>query len=58
VNRQSFKLLLNYGRKFLGYGNPDAPYWFVGLEEAGVKNLAKLFRGHESKSPVCDSIWN
>jgi len=29
------QLLLNYAENFFGYGNPNAPVWFVGLEEAG-----------------------
>ena len=38
MNHEELNLVLNYARNFLGYGNLDAPYWFVGLEEAGVQN--------------------
>ena len=30
--------LLNFAKTFLGYGNFKSDLWFVGKEEAGVKN--------------------
>lgn len=29
------KLLLQYINIFIGYGNPEAKYWFIGMEHGG-----------------------
>ncbi len=29
------ELLENFIQTFVGYGNADAPYWYVGMEEGG-----------------------
>lgn len=36
------ELTLEYMRGFLGYGNPDAKWWFIGLEEGGGKSEAEV----------------
>ena len=38
MKQENLDLILNYARNFLGYGNLNAPFWFVGMEEAGVQN--------------------
>jgi hypothetical protein len=35
--------LLDYMRRFVGFGPPNGRIWFVGLEQGGGENLA----GHE-----------
>lgn len=34
--------LLTYSANFLGYGNPNARLWFVGMEEAGASDALSL----------------
>lgn len=38
------KLLNEFMRGFFGYGNLNAPYWFIGKEEGGGKDLEENFR--------------
>jgi hypothetical protein len=40
----SKQLLSAFIDTFFGYGNLDAPYWFVGKEEGGGKDLVENFR--------------
>lgn len=35
-------LLTEFADTFLGYGNPAAPYWFVGMEEGGGDTAAEI----------------
>ncbi|MEO0531400.1 MAG: hypothetical protein AAF266_12625 [Planctomycetota bacterium] len=37
-------MLERYMREFIGYGNLEAPLWFLGLEEAGSRSSDDLFR--------------
>lgn len=36
------ELLLEFGGRFLGYGNPSADYWFVGMEEGGGNSMEEI----------------
>jgi hypothetical protein len=38
------ELLLEYMRRFVGFGTPDAPLWFIGLEQGGGETLDELHR--------------
>jgi hypothetical protein len=38
------ELLERFIRTFLGYGNADAPYWYLGMEEGGDSTAASLKR--------------
>lgn len=38
------QLLLDYMLRFVGFGDPSAPAWFIGLEQGGGKDLAELER--------------
>lgn len=44
TTRQHFddELLLAYMDGFYGYGNYQAPYWFVGMEEGGGDSSADV----------------
>ncbi len=35
-------LLLDYMQNFYGYGNFQGDYWFVGMEEGGIKSVAEM----------------
>lgn len=37
-------VLREYMRRFIGFGSPKAPTWFIGLEQGGGENLAELDR--------------
>lgn len=40
----SKELLSDFMNNFFGYGNLNSPYWFIGKEEGGGKNLDENFR--------------
>lgn len=44
TNSVSKSLLSTFMSNFFGYGNLNAPYWFIGKEEGGGKDLAENFR--------------
>lgn len=46
------ELLLEFCGRFLGYGNPSADYWFVGMEEGGgnsAEEIASRFAAWERR---------
>jgi len=57
MNNEELELLLNYASEFFGYGDLDAPYWFVGAEEAGVTepsqalDRARVWHGWNPQCP-------
>ena len=38
------KTLESYIHNFYGYGNPRAPYWFIGMEEGGGEDIQNIER--------------
>lgn len=40
----SKKLLLEFMEGFYGYGNLDSPFWFIGKEEGGGKDIEENYR--------------
>jgi hypothetical protein len=38
------QLLVDYMSRFVGFGDPSTPVWFVGLEQGGGEDLAELER--------------
>jgi hypothetical protein len=54
---EEFKVLIQERIKhFWGYGNLNAPYWFIGMEEgynAETEDLYKRFKASEGKQ-ICD----
>ena len=54
---EEFKVLIRERIKhFWGYGNLNAPYWFIGMEEgynAETEDLYKRFKASEGKQ-ICD----
>lgn len=42
------RLLSDFADSFFGYGDPDAPYWFVGMEEGGGDSEAEVARRLEA----------
>jgi hypothetical protein len=42
MQQLSEDLLSDYMDSFLGYGNIQGPYWFVGMEEGGGKTCAEI----------------
>ena len=38
------QVLIDYMSRFVGFGDPSAPFWFIGLEQGGGENLAELAR--------------
>ena len=41
-------LALNYFFRFFGYGNPESPLWFIGIEEGGVSGGNPAVDSHSS----------
>lgn len=52
------KQIESFADSFFGYGNLDAPLWFIGLEEGGGATIAnvkaRLQTWKELKGPTCD----
>ena len=42
LNMLDADLLYHYMHRFFGYGSLTAKYWFIGLEEGGVSDIAQL----------------
>lgn len=38
------QVVTDYMSRFVGFGDPSAPVWFIGLEQGGGENLAELER--------------
>ena len=59
MNEHELQMLLDYATGFLGYGDLDAPYWFVGAEEGGVNEAAQALdraRVWHGWNPPCPQV--
>lgn len=60
MNAPDSALLIDYANNFAGYGNLNAPIWFVGLEESGGRSLdeigPRLNLWDSRGRPSCDDL--